>query len=313
MKKLTAVLCALCLLLCCGGCSGKANRFTIYETFDTVIDVIVYTGSADAEKYGQMAKTELLRYHKLCDAYHPYAGVNGVYEINHAGGKWVTVEKDLADILHFGMQAYQKTDGVVNLLGGAVTTLWKDTAVPPDKTELLKALKHIDINALQIDGNRVRLTDAAAKIDVGAFAKGYALEKTADKLRQNGFCGILSATSSIVTVGDKNGEPFSVAIGNPTGGQAQVLSMRELSLSTSGIDQRFFEYKGKRFHHIIDLSTGCPADSEVIQASVVDRSAAWCDVYSTAALILGKTDKDGLLYYKDGTSNFTGDGKQWHK
>ncbi|MBQ6947315.1 MAG: FAD:protein FMN transferase [Clostridia bacterium] len=305
--SLCLVLC-LCLSLC--SCRGEQTyRYTVTGTFDTIIEIL--SSSAEAtEHYGKTAEKQLKIWHELCDAYHPYADVVGIYAINQSGGKWVTVSDELLGLLTFGQQAYAKTEGAVNMMCGAVSRLWKDTETPPTEAEIRAALSHTDIGCLEIDGNRVRLTDPDAYLDMGAFAKGYALERVARQLEADGFGGLISAVSSVIAVGDKNGQPFAVGIGDQQGGVGAVLQLKNMALSTSGTDQRYFIYEEKTYHHILDLTTGFPAESGVTQASVLHENAAWADVYSTAALIRGRAEGDAILR-RNGTYEYYGKIKEW--
>ncbi|MBR5782786.1 MAG: FAD:protein FMN transferase [Clostridia bacterium] len=302
MKRRFAVF--FIILALCGGLCGCAHaqsyRYTVPDTFDTLIDIICYTSQDDAETYGKQAEEMLDGWHRLCDAYRPWEGVVGVYTVNQKAGQWVEISKELQDLLTFGVEMYRQTDGAVNVMGGAVTALWKDTEAPPSESAIASALQHIDINALEIENGRVRIADPDARIDVGAFAKGYALQKTADALRASGFKGLLSAVSSVVAVGDKNGEPFAVGLSDGVGGVAETVYLKDgEALSTSGTEQRFFVYQEKKYHHITDLTTGYPADSGIAQVSVVHRDAGWADAFSTAALITGESDGTVWIRWED--------------
>lgn len=313
MKRKIVIFCiilSLLLSLLCGCTSAEGYRYTIADTFDTIIEIVSFTSAEDARRYGEAAEEILTLWHKLGDGYHSYEGVSGVYALNQSAGAWVEVGDQMLELLAFGKQAFDATDGSVNLLCGAVTSLWKNTDVPPTTEEITTALQHMDIDALEIQGNRVRITDPLARIDVGAFAKGFALQKAADALRERGFTGLISAVSSVVAVGDKQGSPFHVGIGDQQGGLAATLKLTNVSLSTSGTDQRYFEHEGKAYHHIIDLKTGYPADSGVTQASVLHEHAGWADVYSTAALIDGATARNALLR-REGTLAYYGEIKEW--
>ncbi len=299
-RKVVAILWMLCFAISLCACNNStAHKYTITGTFDTVIEVICYTSADDAQKYGAAAEQMLTEYHKLFDAYHRWAGVNNVCSLNESAGQWVEISDKLQALLFFGKEVFEETDGVVNLMGGAVSSLWKQTEEPPDNDKLSKALQHIDINALELKDGMARITDPEARIDVGAFAKGYALQKVADELKSRGFTGIISAVSSVVAVGDKNGSPFVVGLMGADGSVDRSVELGEKkALSTSGIDQRYFTYEGKRYHHIIDLATGLPAGSGVRQASVLHNHAGWADALSTAALITGKQDLPDTIIYK---------------
>ncbi len=309
MKKVALLLC-IALVLSLGACAPSVQRHTVADTFDTVIEIIYY-GSDDAQKYFDAAQSTLKHWHKISDAYTDWADTDGIYKLNAHAGEWVEMHPDTMQLLVFAKEAYDKTDGSVNAMAGALSTLWKNVEQPPSAEVLQQAMKHTDMSALELGEGRARISDPDARIDVGAFAKGYALQKTAEVLKPLGFEGILSAVSSVVCIGDKDGTGYAVGISDQAGGVAKTVRLTGKSLSTSGTDQRFFEFQGKKYHHIIDLSTGFPAESGVTQASVVHQDAAWADVYSTAALIDGQTTQNALLRRPDGQWQYTGQIKEW--
>lgn len=312
MRRTTAFLgIFLILLSCLSGCGQQKYTYTIYGVFDTVVQLIGYDSAEKTEKLGKQVEQQLSHWNALADAYHPYEGVEGAYAL--ADGKWHTVHKDMMALLQFGVEAYQKTEGVVNLMCGAVTSLWKDTEIPPSETELQNALRHISIESLELNEseNTVRIRDPEARIDLGAFAKGYALEQVGKWLESVGFHGILSASSSVVIIG-KQDSPAHVGIGNPVGeGNLAVLNLSGTALATAGTHQRFFTYEGKNYHHIIDLSDGYPAKNGITQVSVVAPSAGWADVYATAYLITGQAQGDSLVLREDGSVQNIGNIEEW--
>ena len=117
-------------------------------------------------------------------------------------------------------------------------------------------------------------------------------------MEKDGFTGILNATSSVVAIGERTAR---VGIADPKAdGYGQIVMLHGKALATSGVNQRFFTYQGKNYHHIIDLKTGYPTDNGTVQASVICDDAAWADVYATAALIQGTSNVPALLYFENG-------------
>lgn len=289
LKKTGIWLMAVCLL--CSGCRLRAQPYTyvMYEYFDTVITLTGYTSQQQTQEQGERLRELFSRLHNLMNSYDATTP-EGIAAIGAAGGQWVTTDPMLIDVLQKGKEVYQQTEGRINIMAGAVTALWKNTTVVPSEAAIAQAMQHISIDALEIDaaGCRVRITDPEARADLGAIGKGYALDLAQQILREAEFSGTLSATSSVVLVGDKQGAPFSVGIRRPDSSEMlRVLSLKDTAFATSGTDQRQFTYNGKRYHHIIDLTTGYPADSTLVQASVVCQSALWADAYATDSILTG--------------------------
>ncbi len=100
--------------------------------------------------------------------------------------------------------------------------------------------------------------------------------------------------------GDKQGEPYVVGIRDPLEDAASyfcTVELRDTSLVTSGAYERFFEEEGVTYHHIIDPSTGYPADSDILSVSVLSTDGILADALSTAIFVLGS--EQGLKLAND--------------
>ena len=106
---------------------------------------------------------------------------------------------------------------------------------------------------------------------------------------------------------------FTVGIRNPFNPDEifATISLKDKSAVTSGAYQRYFEYDGKRYHHIIDPRSGCPADSGIASVTVISPSSIEADALSTAIFILGKDsislcsqfpDTDAFIIMNDGST-----------
>ena len=335
------ILCGLLSLLIAGGLAGCASfadagkrSVTYMDVFDTVCTVTVY-GARDFDSEAQRFHAELRRYHQLFDIYNTYEGINNLKTINDAaGGDPVAVEQPVLDLLSYGQQVYDLTQGRVNVLFGAVLTLWHDartraqepeaTASLPDPAALQKAAAHTDMSALELDvaAGTVRLADPYARLDVGAVAKGFAAQRMAEFAREElGWTSaLLDIGGNICAVGDKTGTPFSIGIRNPDTDSAKTylltVGVQDGAVVTSGDYQRYFTVDGKRYHHIIDTHTLYPADC-VRAVTVLCADSALADALSTALFTMSVADgkafleqiqgaeavwvqQDGSLAYSDG-------------
>ncbi len=213
---------AACLLLSACGVAG-APRLTRYSAqyFDLFDTVTVFTAYAESEdqfnRYAEEMYEEMALYHRLCDIYHDYDGINNLKTVNdRAGAAPVPVDGRLIDLLEEAAGLYELTGGAVNVAMGSVLRIWHEyreaaladpaqAQVPP--VELLRAAgAHTDIANLQIDrsAGTVYLADPDMSLDVGAVAKGYATEMVSRKLRGDGLAHfMLNVGGNVRTVGGK--------------------------------------------------------------------------------------------------------------
>lgn len=298
--------------------SVKKLDKTFYEYFDTVTILLTY--SDDKEEFDRLSKVlekELAKYHKLYNSYDDFEGVNNFKTINDkAGVEPVKVEPEIIELIDYSKKMYELTGGKINIALGSVLEIWhnyrdmatKDpdnAAIPSDK-ELEEAAKHKDIDAIEVDheNSTVFIKDPEVRIDIGAIGKGFATEKIAKVLENEGLAsGLLSVGGDDVIIGkNPNNEEgkWKIAIKNPFLDQkdkpyAAVVDVNESSLVTSGDYQRFFTVDGKNYHHIIDPETNYPSDKWK-SVSVTCDSIALADTLSTYLFLIDQEEGQKILY-----------------
>ena len=131
-------------------------------------------------------------------------------------------------------------------------------------------------------------------IDAGAIAKGYASDAVADIFRSYGITsGLISLGGNVCAFGSKtDGSDWNIAIQDPSSpsdpnAYAGIIRCSDAFLITSGSYQRYFTENGKRYCHIIDPSTGYPADNGLSSVTVVSSSGTEGDALSTALYVMG--------------------------
>ena len=139
-------------------------------------------------------------------------------------------------------------------------------------------------------------------LDLGAVGKGIACDVVQDYLKkQKEVSGaVIAVGGSILLYGSKaDGSDWNVAVQNPRGQDVEAMGVLSLSgttnVSTSGDYEKYFMQDGKRYHHILDPSTGYPADSGLISVTIVSDSGLLSDGLSTACFVLGKEKGEKLL------------------
>lgn len=192
--------------------------------------------------------------------------------------------------------------GVFDITVAPVVRLWnigEEGERVPSENEIEEALRKVDYRDLQVQGNSITLGEGV-EIDLGAVGKGAACDNVMTYLKASDVKGaVVSVGGSIVAYGsyNKKGQAWKIAVRHPRndGEYIGILSLEEGFVSTSGDYERYFEADGKRYHHIVDATTGYPADSGLISVTVVCDSGLLSDALSTACFILGIEQSKPLL------------------
>ena len=286
----------LSLSSCSNGRGSTPKSRTYLDYFDTVVTVYDYTGGTEKEfeELLSVIEPELVLMDKLFDIYHePTDGSYNLASLNRLAGEGpIKLDKRIIDLLSYSLSLYSETEGAVNILFGAVLSIWhkyrsEGRELPPDAL-LTQAAKHTSPSLLKLDTEAMtaELLEGEAKIDVGATAKGFAEEYIAKILIDLGYSGIvLDFGGNLRTIGEKkNGDGWSTGIKDPLSPYseyAKKLTLKNEALATSGTYERYYTVNGKRYHHIIDPETLFPSE-RYLSLSVKSPSAALSDALSTA-------------------------------
>lgn len=260
MKRCFCLLLACSFLLLCG-CQAECRETVI--SMDTVMDLQVW--GPGSEKAVQEIKSLIANTENTWSTQKKESLIGKL-------NRGEPVEDPLLEQIQ---KLSQRTSGAFDPRLYTIMTLWgfttKEYRVPTEE-EISNAMEN-------------------PQWDLGGAIKGYTGQKAAERLQQLGVDrAILNLGGNIQTFGNKpNGEPWSIGIQNPNGGDpvAVVQINGTASVVTSGDYQRYFEKNGVRFHHIIDPRTGRPADSGLSSVTVICRDGLTADVLSTALFVMG--------------------------
>ena len=279
------------------------QRFSemFFDVFDTITEVMGYAKSQEEFDYfsREVIRKELHRLHQLFDIFNEYPGINNIYTINHyAGITPVEVDPAIIELLLLSVEAYNLSDGLLNVVIGPATNLWREAIAQeklPNGDDLLAAGELIDINHLIIDEEMgtVFLQQEGMSLDVGAIAKGFAIELATQAAKEAGFGSFTLSIGGDVRVSNAplgERDTWNVGVTNPEGGAVlDVVSVTNTSVFSSGNYLRYFIVDGQRFHHIIDPRTLMPATKHQ-SVTVVYPDGTMADVLSLVAFIL-ETDQ----------------------
>ena len=311
MKRFFALFLVLSLLL--SGCAGAGEEQKQYSaTFLTVFDTVTtILGRAESEAAftgkAQAVHDELLRYHQLFDIYNDYEGLNNLKTINDHPGEAVPVDKAVIDLLLDCKAYYGLTKGRVNAAMGSVLYLWHEAredglndfanAYLPDADALTEAANHASWDSVLIDAENstVTILDPALRLDVGAIAKGWSVQRVAENAPEG---LLISVGGNVCATGpkDSSGTPWVVGVQDPDGGDnyLHTLYLTKGSMVTSGDYRRAYMVDGEIYHHIIDPDTLYPG--KLWRAvTVVCPDSGLADALSTALFLLPMEEGQKLL------------------
>ena len=335
LRLLVGILLLSVLLSSCGPLGApQKTKFTAYslDWFDTVTTITGYeTDQATFDRISEEILTLLGEYHRLYTIYHRFDGMENLCTVNkldQGAHRVVTVDRRIIDMLLYAKEMYALTGGKMNVAMGAVLSIWHDyrtaglddpsTASLPPQEKLKEAALHTSIDDVIIDeeASTVFLADPEMTLDVGAIAKGYAVEMAAQMLEARGITGyVINVGGNVRTVGTKpDGKLWVAGIDEPDPlseePYAAYLALSGHSVVTSGSYQRYYTVNGQNYHHIIDADTLQPA-AGFASVSIVCKNSALGDALSTAlfcmpyeaglALIESLPDAEALWITHDGT------------
>ncbi len=278
--RLAALLLAAFLLTAC----SRAQVFH-HEAFvfGTRVDVSIHGHSqAEADAAAGAVLREFDRLHRAYHAWEPseLTALNAAL----ARGDSAEVSDELAAMLVDAQRIAALGDELFDPALGRLIELWgfhADSFVPrrPDAAQLQAVLAaRPRIADLQIVGNRVSSRNPAVQLDLGGYAKGYALDRAAAILRAQGVsAALINIGGNVMALGRKGDQPWRIGIQHPRrpGPLATLPLYDGEAVGTSGDYQRYFELDGVRYAHLLDPRSGEPAhDTQSLTVLVTPRPEA---------------------------------------
>lgn len=268
--------------------------------------VQVVAAGPNAEAAARAAVEEVRRLGRLLDRFDP---ASPVAKVNAAAGHGaVAVPPELAELVELALELARATGGAFDPTVGPLMDVWgfgagfrsSPPVRPPDAEAVEAARRRVGFEGLRVEREgaraRVGLDRAGMVLDLGGIAQGYAADRALEVLRRHGVRqGLVDVGGEVAALGGRPGgsgraepEGWRVGIQHPRAADRLVATvhLRDRAAGTSGDYQRYFEYEGRRFSHIIDPATGYPA-SGLVSATVLHSRAAVADALATAVMVLG--------------------------
>ena len=214
----------------------------------------------------------------------------------HAAQAAVKISEKLFELLQQCKRLSEETNGAFDITSGPLTRCWgflrREGHVPTSQA-IESALSVVGSDKLLLDRatSTVQFAKPGVEINLGSIGKGYALDHASCLLSKKIRSALLNAgASSMRAIGaGERGDGWVVGLRHPRSKFRRLgaVRLRDCALSTSGNEEQFFDYDGRRFSHIIDPRSGWPSEG-VTSVSVVARSGALSDALATAFFVGGR-------------------------
>ncbi len=241
---------------------------------------------------------------------------------------WHPISRELMEVLKLSRRLSKESGGRFDVTVRPMIQLWRKAAeekrLPTDE-QVAAARRRVGWDAVELDDLklRIRLKKPGMSIDLGAVAKGYAVDEAVVAMKKAGAtAGLVEAGGDLFAFGLKpGGKKWTAGIRNPRAADGRrgratepamltVLRISNMAVVTSGHYERFSTIEGKRYSHIIDPRTGRPVDQRLASVTIVAPTCALADGLATAVAVMGAEERmrlierlenvEALIYMDDG-------------
>lgn len=231
-------------------------------------------------------------------------------EINHISAQsgsenWLSVSKDLFDILSISDDISRKTDGAFDATLGPIVQEWRRATRKgylPEKKVIIEALAKTGYKNIQFDKNatRIRLLKKGMRLDIGGLGKGFAADEAVKVLKQFGITSaMIDAGGKLALMDPPPGEDGWKIVISTGRDSIQTITYSNVGIATSGPTYRYLEYEGKKYSHIVDPKTGIGLLFH-LRTTVISPNATEADALATAFSVSGiKKGKKYLNKFPD--------------
>jgi len=290
---------ALCLSLSlCAACTQAPNVVQVTgNTMGTQFNVTLAGSDADIDFLQQEIEASLDAVDRMMSTYRPDSEISRFSA--SVSTAWQQVSPDFCISVENALAVSALTSGAFDITVGPLVNLWgfgpgKSIDNPPTDADIKRMLSAVGYEHLQADCTQPALKKDIVELvlDMSAFGKGYAADRVAEWLEENGFANYLVEVGGELRVSGHNasGKMWAVGIEAPLTDQRSaytVIRLTDAAVATSGDYRNYFESDGQRYSHTIDTRTGKPVTHSLASVTVVDNSGYRADALATALLVMG--------------------------
>jgi len=295
--KIFLPFCLFLLLSFVSGCTqpSRQDSYSIL-TFGTLVEITLYDVDKDlAEKAFEMLQQDFDQYHQ---EWSPWTD-GDLAQLNAKLQQGLDAElpSHLVPLIRNSIELSRQSNDYYNPAIGKLINLWQfhkyqDADIKPPADEKIQSLvsSNPTLSDLHINAQNIAHSDNPdLSLNFGAYAKGYAIALSITRLQTLGIHNaVINAGGDLSVIGQHGDRPWNIGIRDPR--QDSILASVEVqndeSVFTSGDYERFYLYRGKRYHHILDPRTGYPTQ-DAQSVTVIHQDAGRADAAATALFVAG--------------------------
>lgn len=317
MIKKLALIFTLFLLV---NCSSQEQIQPFERTkvmMDTFVQISIYDQNRSPEELNQIVDLAFKRIAEIEQITNNYDDSSFISIINReAANRTIVLDSIMHDLILESDRINKLSAGAFDITIETVKQLWNfsdDNPRIPGDSLLHQQLQWVGAEHIKLEDNKLRFDSPEIKIDLGAVAKGYALDQAVQVLLENRITdamvnggGDLRTICSNLTKGKRR-----VWIKHPRNPEVLYgyFRMDQGSVATSGDYERYFIYDSVRYHHILDPKTGYPARG-CLSVTIQAANATDADGLATAVFVLGPEqglelierlpEVEGIIIFEEG-------------
>ena len=215
------------------------------------------------------------------------------------------VSAETSSVLQSALRWADVTNGAFDPCLGRAVALWDfgNRTQPPETQEVHRFAQRSMFKALELGksggGDVVVFHEEDMGIDLGGIGKGYGVDQAVKALRSWGIeHALVNVGGDLYALGvSEDGDPWKVGVRSPDdpAGLVATLQMSDRAVATSGDYHQFFEYEGKRFHHLLDPITAAPSKTQIRSVTVASESCMDADAAATTAFVASVEAVRGMM------------------
>ena len=332
MKKILKLFISIMPLFILSSCSIKTIFNDSFIALGTVIDITIYNDSNSQSHYNDIKKI-MLDISNVSNQYEILS--DKTYSIYNLNKERIIYNKDnntyyslLSDLLNVSFEIKDKTNGYFNPFIGNLSNKWKtfiesgNAINYPKSDEINYLLDEMNSSSIEINDEYITIKGDAC-IDLGAIAKGYAVSKALDYLKDNNVSNfIINAGQSNISFGVKPNNKYTIQLTDfntklKVFNTIGIVKGNNNNITTSAMGEQSIYYNNSYIHHIISPITGYPM-SYYSTVLVFEEDPMYADPYTTAifsmdidtakqfikdnnlsSILYSNIDDKGLLYKSD--------------